>query len=356
MCLGSGIRCPTLPGSKLASTTVPNPLAERNEARSKHEQLVSVYTLPQQGNPTIQCRGVTRSEMWSRTPHLEISKPRSAYPFLCLCQEWHEICVSNTREVGYESYPYDRERPNTGMCADKYTSPFPSYRMATGGFGALWEYSGLVGRTEYPTQDIMDVPQSGIMCFRLPATKRAHGGATASRSAKSGSAAMHVLICPGGALCVFARPPSNVCTHGATVSGSRQGGLSGNGVPQRSLLCFCPPGTKRAHTRRYWVRITPKRAHRHHAHPEPIAFEPVKLGITTTFHACRTARAHTMSCVVTIAQEHRQEPMHNYCATARSCTYTLPCVSLYTGTEHTLALVPAALVYLTYVFSGSVLS
>jgi hypothetical protein len=100
----------------------------------------------------------------------------------------------------------------------------------------------------------------------------------------------------------------------------------------------------------------PKRACRHHAHPEPIVFEPVKLGITTTFHARRTARAHTMSRVVTVAQEHRQEPMHNYCATARSCAYTLPCVSLYIGTGHTLALVPAALVYLTYVFSGSVLS
>ncbi|KAJ7828104.1 hypothetical protein B0H13DRAFT_1917236 [Mycena leptocephala] len=355
MCLGSGIRCPTLPGSKLASTTVPNPLAERNEAKTKHEQLVSVYTLPQQGNPTIQCRGVTRSEMWSRTPHLEISKPRSAYPFLCLCQEWHEICVSNTREVGYESYPYDRERPNTGMCADKYTSPFPSYRMATGGFGALWEYSGLVGRTEYPTQDIMALTHSPGCASEQhhvfsPARHQTRTRAALPRQdpAKSGSAAMHVLICPGGALCVFAHPPSNACTRGATVSGSRQGGLSGNGVPQRSLLCFSPPGTKRAHTWRYWVRITPKRARRHHAHPEPIAFEPVKLGITTTFHACQTARAHTMSCVVTIAQEHRQEPMHNYCATARSCTYTLP--------WHTLALVPAALVYLTYVFSGSVLS
>ncbi|KAJ7938148.1 hypothetical protein B0H13DRAFT_1851613 [Mycena leptocephala] len=271
MCLGSGTR------SKLASTTVPNPLAERNEAKTKHEQLVSVYTLPQQGNPAIQCRGAARSEMWSRTPRLEISKPRGAYPFLCPCQEWHEICVSNAREVGYESYPYDRERPNTGMCADKYTLPFPSYQMATGGFGAIWEYSGLVGRTEYPTQDIMDVPQSGI---DMP--------------------------------------------------------QRGVGVPQRGLLCFCPPGAKRAHMRRYWVGIMPKQACCHHAHPEPIAFEPVKLGITATLHAHRTARAHTMSRVVTVAQEHRQEPMHNY--------------------WHTLALVPAALVYLTYVFSGSVLS
>jgi hypothetical protein len=61
-------RCPTLPGSKLASTTVPNPLTEHNEAKTKHEQLVSVYTLPQQGNPTIQCRGVTRSEVCSTEP------------------------------------------------------------------------------------------------------------------------------------------------------------------------------------------------------------------------------------------------------------------------------------------------
>ncbi|KAJ7824480.1 hypothetical protein B0H13DRAFT_1919113 [Mycena leptocephala] len=315
MCLGSGTR------SKLASTTVPNPLAERNEAKTKHEQLVSVYTLPQQGNPAIQCRGAARSSMWSRTPHLEISKPRGAYPFLCPCQEWHEICVSNAREVGYESYPYDRERPNTGMCADKYTSPFPSYRMATGGFGAIWEYSGLVGRTEYPTQDIMDVPQSGIdmpqrgvVRFSLPAVERVHAR----------------CYCVG----IPPRRAQRQCMNFEPNPSSNPSISSASLVPwvyPEGPVVLCPPGAKRAHTQRYWVGIMPKRACCHHAHPEPIAFEPVKLGITTTFHARWTARAHTMSRVVTVAQEHRQEPMHNYCATARSCTYTLP--------WHTLALV-----------------
>ncbi|KAJ7835475.1 hypothetical protein B0H13DRAFT_1913556 [Mycena leptocephala] len=228
MCLGSGTR------SKLASTTVPNPLAERNEAKTKREQLVSVYTLPQQGNPAIQCRGAARSEMWSRTPRLEISKPRGTYPFPCPCQEWHEICVSNAREVGYESYPYDRERPNTGMCADKYTSPFPSYRMATGGFGAIWEYSGLVGRTEYPTQDIM-------MCLRA-------------------------------ASCVFACPPPNARMRGATASGSRQIGLSSDAcadMPQRGIVRFSPPAVERVHARCYRVGIPPRRAQRQCMNFEP---------------------------------------------------------------------------------------